>query len=157
MNVKRDNLLVIAGIVWIIAGINISFIGLNTYPGTFAFAWWIVGLLFLGTIIVVCLFHVMFGKMVQKHVRRIHAFQEERVSAFRFFDVKSYLIMAFMIALGVTLRVSGIVPDWFIAFFYTGLGSALIVAGAGFLLHRKHGFGWSFHGSRRGSRVSSQL
>ena len=29
---------------------------------------------------------------------------------------------------GIALRASGVVPEWFIAFFYTGLGAALAVA-----------------------------
>ena len=46
-----------------------------------------------------------------------------------FFDKKSYLLMVFMIGLGIALRSTGIAPDRFIAVFYTGLGSALTLAG----------------------------
>lgn len=149
MRVKRDNLLTIAGVVWLIAGANILIIGISAYLSVFALDWWAVGLAFLGTIVVMGGFHVMFGKLVKKHVARIRAFDEPRQNPLRFFDAKSYLIMAFMIAFGVTLRVSGIAPDWLIAFFYTGLGSSLAMAGVGFLLHRFKGPGWSAHGGRR--------
>ena len=37
--------------------------------------------------------------------------------------------MAFMMGGGIWLRSSGLVPDVFIAFFYTGLGCALALAG----------------------------
>ena len=43
---------------------------------------------------------------------------------------KDYL---FAVELGAGLRLSGIVPDWFIAFFYTGLGTALALTGILFL------------------------
>lgn len=43
--------------------------------------------------------------------------------------LKSYLIMAFMMGGGIWLRPSGLVPDTFIAVFYTGLGCALALAG----------------------------
>lgn len=43
--------------------------------------------------------------------------------------LKSYLIMAFMMGGGIWLRSSGLVPDTFIAVFYTGLGCALALAG----------------------------
>ena len=107
--------------------------------------WWAILLMFLGTFAVLGLFHVMFGKMVKKHTARIRNYEQKLQNPLRFFDLKSYLIMAFMIALGITLRVSGVVPNWFIAFFYTGLGSALVIAGLGFILHRIHGSQWSFH------------
>ncbi|MGN0677710.1 MAG: hypothetical protein ACI4K5_08180, partial [Ruminococcus sp.] len=38
-------------------------------------------------------------------------------------------IMAFMMGGGIWLRSSGLVPDVFIAVFYTGLGLALALAG----------------------------
>lgn len=149
MKVKRDNLLTIAGIVWMVAGANIFFIGVAAYPSIFVLEWWAIALLLLGTLATLSGFHIMFGKLVKKHVARIRALEGQRQNPLRFFDAKGYAIMAFMIALGITLRVSGIVPDWFIAFFYTGLGASLAVAGAGFLLHRFNGPGWSAHGSHR--------
>ena len=40
--------------------------------------------------------------------------------------------MAFMMTFGIGLRVSGLVPEVFIAVFYSGLGLSLIIAGLGF-------------------------
>ena len=42
--------------------------------------------------------------------------------------------MAVMMGGGIGLRMAGLVPDWFVAFFYTGLGLALAVAGVSFVL-----------------------
>ncbi len=42
--------------------------------------------------------------------------------------------MAIMMGGGIALRASGILPEWFIAFFYTGLGLALTVAGISFIV-----------------------
>lgn len=47
----------------------------------------------------------------------------------KFFDVKSFIIMAVMMTGGIWLRSSGVAPDRFIAFFYTGLGASLLLAG----------------------------
>ena len=148
MKVKRENLLVIAGVIWMIAGINILIIGLGTYAAVLDLAWWIIGLLAVGTVIVLGMFHTMFGKLVKKHVKRISSMEGERQNPLLFFDLKSYLIMAFMITFGVALRVSGVIPDWGIAFFYTGLGTALILAGVGFILYRINGSEWRFHRNR---------
>lgn len=50
-----------------------------------------------------------------------------------FFDLKSYLIMVFMMSMGIGLRASGKIPEFFIGFFYTGLGFALAFAGVIFI------------------------
>lgn len=52
----------------------------------------------------------------------------------RFFDRQAFIIMAIMMTVGISLRAFSLVPGWFIAFFYTGLGIALTGAGIGFLL-----------------------
>ena len=127
--VNKHTLILIAGIVWAIAGFNIVRIGLLAYQGNFT--WW-RGLL---SIAVYAAFQIfVFGKMVKKHTGRILQYKEERQNFFRFFDTKSYLIMAFMMTLGIGLRISGIVPNTFIAFFYTGLGASLLTAGVLFLI-----------------------
>ena len=129
LHVHKNTLILIAGIVWAIAGFNIVRIGLIAYQGNFN--WW-RGLL---SIAVYAAFQIfVFGKMVKKHTARILEYEEERQNFFRFFDTKSYLIMAFMMTLGIGLRVSGVVPNTFIAFFYTGLGASLLTAGVLFLI-----------------------
>ena len=129
LHVHKNTLILIAGIVWAIAGFNIVRIGLIAYQGNFT--WW-RGLLSVAVYAAFQLF--VFGKMVKKHTARILEYEEERQNFFRFFDTKSYLIMAFMMTLGIGLRVSGVVPNAFIAFFYTGLGASLLTAGVLFLI-----------------------
>lgn len=129
LTVKKNTLILIAGIVWAIAGINIVRIGLIAYQGNLT--WWRVLL----SAAVYTSFQVfVFGKMVTKHTERILVYPDERQNVFRFFDVRSYLIMAFMMTLGIGLRVSGVVPNGFIAYFYTGLGASLLTAGVLFLI-----------------------
>ena len=59
---------------------------------------------------------------------RISACEEALHLFLKFFDVKSF-IMAMMMTGGIWLRSSGVAPDRFIAFFYTGLGASLLLAG----------------------------
>ena len=59
---------------------------------------------------------------------RISAYEEELHFFLKFFDVKSF-IMAVMMTGRIWLRSSGVAPDRFIAFFYTGLGASLLLAG----------------------------
>jgi len=78
-----------------------------------------------------CVFGLLFYRMSIKHNKRILGYKHETKPVWHFFDLKSYLIMAFMMGGGIWLRSSGLVPAVFIAVFYTGLGCAL--AGAGIL------------------------
>ena len=129
LQVQKNSLILIAGIVWAIAGFNIVRIGLVAYQGNLT--WW-RGLLSVAVYAAFQLF--IFGKMVHKHTDRILHYEEERQNFFRFFDARSYLIMAFMMTLGIGLRVSGVVPNGFIAYFYTGLGLSLLTAGVLFVI-----------------------
>ncbi|MEG1516985.1 MAG: hypothetical protein RR955_00420 [Raoultibacter sp.] len=132
LKIPTDKLLLVAGIVWAIAGINIANIGLGAYVHDWNI--WVIVLL-VGTIVVYVLFHVfIFTKMVKKHTERIRGYKEDRTHIFKFFDKKGYIMMAIMMGGGIALRMSGLVPEWFIAFFYTGLGIALIVAGVSFII-----------------------
>ena len=129
LSVQKQTLILIAGIVWAIAGFNIVRIGLVAYQGNFT--WWRALL----SVAVYAVFQIfIFGKMVGKHTNRILQYEEERQNFFRFFDTKSYLIMVFMMMLGIGLRVSGVVPNGFIAYFYTGLGASLLTAGVLFIV-----------------------
>ena len=131
--IKTERLVVVAGIVWAIAGINIFKLGIDAYTST---EWQLpvfVALL-VGTIAVFTMFHLrVFNKMVGKHVNRIRSYPDAKTNVFKFFDAKGYLIMAVMMGGGISLRMSGLVPAWFIAFFYTGIGFALAIAGVSFL------------------------
>lgn len=51
---------------------------------------------------------------------------------YHFFDRKSYVIMVCMMAAGILIRKLQLVPEWSIAFFYSGLGLALFSCGVKF-------------------------
>lgn len=130
--VKKQNLLIIAALVWVAAGINILHIGLEAYAEGYATTLnevlsVAVGLVFwFGT----------FYKLTKKHTQRIASYEEQHQYFWHFFDLKSFIIMAIMMTGGIALRVSGVAPSVFIAIFYTGLGSALALAGILFARNR---------------------
>ena len=124
MKVKRNILLLLACLIWSAAGFNILRIGLMAYPAYRA------GINYLLSTLVFVVFQVfLFGKLVKKHTARIGAYEEEFHFFLKFFDKKSFAIMAVMMAGGIWLRSSGLAPERFIAFFYTGLGASLLLAG----------------------------
>lgn len=124
MKVKKNTLLLLACLVWSAAGFNILRIGLVSYQNYFTV---------LNCILSVLVFSVfqkfIFGRLVKKHTVRINSYTEERIFFLKFFDGKSFAIMAIMMSGGIGLRVSGLAPEQFIAVFYTGLGASLFLAG----------------------------
>lgn len=124
MKVRKNTLLLLACFVWAIAGINILRIGLMVYPDYIT----LINLII--SVLVFCVFqYFVFGRLVEKHTTRIAGYDEEYQFFFKFFDIKAFMIMAFMMSGGIYLRVSHLIPEWFIAIFYTGLGASLLLAG----------------------------
>lgn len=131
LKVKSEKLLIIAAVVWLLAGINILRLGVIAITETELVA----ALLAVGVVVTFLLFHMMFAKLVGKQSNRIRAYGNEPTCAFAFFDVKGYIMMAIMMGGGIALREFGIIPAWIVAFMYTGIGSALALAGIGYFIH----------------------
>lgn len=124
MKVKKNTLLLIACFVWTAAGFNILRIGIMAYSSYLSL---------LNIILSAAVFGIfqyfIFGRLVEKHTKRISDYEEEKHFFLKFFDLKSFIIMAFMMTGGIYLRTSGLGPERFIAVFYSGLGASLFLAG----------------------------
>ncbi len=132
--VSRKVLLFTAGAVWLLAGINILRIGIFSWISLIpsAGAGKII-LLALTCTLILTGFFFMFRKIVRKNTARIRGYGK-RTFILKFMDTRGWLMMAFMMTLGIVLRSSGLLPDEFFAFFYTGLGTSLSIAGILFLI-----------------------
>lgn len=128
MKVGKRSLVLISAIVWIMAGFNVLKIGIEAYQNYIS----VVNVI--GSIFVFMIFwNMIFKKMVDKNVVRIENMIGEKHNFWVFFDLKSFIIMAFMMTMGISLRVYNLVPEVFIAVFYSGLGTALGLAGVKYL------------------------
>lgn len=131
MNTKKRNLFLIAGILWLIAGTMIMKVGvpfLINDDKNFLFG-------LLGAIAIFLIFYIMiFSKYVNKHKNRILNDKREKMKIWEFFDKSSYILMIFMMSFGMALRFSGLLPNFFFEFFYSGLGLALSLSGISFLI-----------------------
>ena len=124
MKVKKHHLVFFACVVWMIAGFNVLKIGIESYNKYRTILNY--GL----TILVFLVFWFMvFYKLTVKHTTRIQGYEEEKQFFYKFFDLKSFFIMAFMISFGIIIRTFHLLPERFIAVFYTGIGAALFLAG----------------------------
>ena len=134
---KTKSLTSIAGIIWLIAGFNVCRIGVASWISLDATS----SVMVIGSIVTLILFSSMFVKMLFKNVQRIRTIDEGKRRVWHMMPLRSYLIMAFMIPFGVLLRRCPAIAPSFIASFYVGLGSALMLAGAiyisAFLCHKE--------------------
>lgn len=131
--VQNRTLLFIAGAVWILAGLNILRIGILTWMDSSTFFPFMIGE---AIVVFMLFFYFVFLKLYYKHSERIK--QKSDVNCpFSFFDARGWIMMIFMITLGVLIRRFHLLPSTFISVFYTGLSVALIITGILFLMRWK--------------------
>ncbi|MBQ7734831.1 MAG: hypothetical protein IJT61_02725, partial [Bacteroidales bacterium] len=87
--------------------------------------WWLV----LIAVAVSVAFSLMFNNFVKRYTRRILDFPKRKKSLFAFFDLHGYILIFFMMGLGISLKFIPGMPAEFFAGFYPGLGAALAIAG----------------------------
>jgi hypothetical protein len=122
LKIPTKMLILVAALVWFLAGAGVASVGVTASEAPWTLS--IAG----GALVVYALFLVMFLMISRKHIRRILGFDEKLTNLFKFFDAQSYILLAVMVVIGVAVRLSGLVPDFAIALFYTGLGFALVTA-----------------------------
>ncbi len=132
--VRKNKLFIISGLIWILAGSLVSRIGIKAFLSEYSLI-----ITFLAGVIYMLFHIVIFSKIIRKNEKRIMDNSLSHLPWHSFFDRKGYLTMAFFITFGTVLRKSNLIPQSFFAFFYTGLGLALITSGISFIyLSFKH-------------------
>ena len=130
---KRGYLYIIAAIVWGVPGVMLSLKGINAYAQQpLKDLWWLL----LITACVVVMFYVIFRSVVGKYSRHI-ASQPEPTTIWHTFPLRGWLLIVFMIMLGVVMKIAE-PPTQFIASFYSGLGPMLILSSIRFLSNMKN-------------------
>ena len=130
VTVPKNVLLLIAGVVWCVAGAMVCKIGL---PLLWAYEWTQPLLLLWAGIVFLLFYFLIFSRLVIKHTARIRQKAQIKLPFWQFFDTSSYVVMVIMMVGGLWLRLAHVVPEWMIAFFYSGLGLALFSCGVRFL------------------------
>ncbi|MDD3078605.1 MAG: hypothetical protein PHH37_05835 [Paludibacter sp.] len=78
-------------------------------------------------------YRFMFSKISAKHVKRIKSITHTSIPFYAFFNTKSYIMMFSMIGLGITLRLTGLVPIEYLSDFYVTMGTPLLISSFRFL------------------------
>ena len=123
--VNQKWLIIISGLLWSGVGIllNILAIGwLKAFNNIQIFTAVIIGLLAGLTIA-----RFGFENIANKNVNRILTYPKH-ACVFAFQEWKSYILIAFMMSMGIYLRTTGLVPKFILAPLYIGLGTALFIA-----------------------------
>jgi hypothetical protein len=128
--IPKNALILLAGLVWCVAGAMVSGIGLPLLLNLGLTRWILYPL---AGVVFLIFYFLIFSRLVVRHTERIRERPEPKLPFWNFFDTSSYVVMVIMMAGGMWLRLSHIVPNWMIAFFYSGLGVALFSCGVRFL------------------------
>ncbi|MBQ9439556.1 MAG: hypothetical protein IJU35_03050 [Paludibacteraceae bacterium] len=132
--VNREHLLLMQVLCWLGPGVKIFITGINalqqvnlTNPDR---VWW----LSITALAVAIVFSLMFNNFVKRYTERILNFKESKKSLFAFFDLHGYILIFFMMGLGISLKFIPFIPIEFFAGFYPGLGTALTIAGVRYFI-----------------------
>ena len=132
--VNKEHLLLMQVLCWLAPGIVVTRKGLlamltvnEMHPER---VWWLT----LIAVAVVAGFSLMFNNFIKRYTARILNFPERKKSLFAFLDLHGYILITFMMCLGIGLKyIPGLPPEFF-AGFYPGLGLALSIAGIRYLV-----------------------
>ena len=109
--VSPNTLLITAGTIWSLAGVNILRIGLTCWIDDGHY--WLFKVCE-ASLVFLLFFGIIFHRLYKKHTLRI----SQKIG---------------MIAMGIVIRTCHLLPDSFIAVFYTGLSLALLGTGLRFI------------------------
>lgn len=130
---KRCALYFVAAALWGIPGVIITVKGVNAYLSMpLRKLLWLMS----GTAVVLVCFFFMLRKAVGKYSALIAA-QPEKTSIWHTFPLRGWILILFMMCLGMSLKFIPWIPLEFTASFYSGLGPMLIFASYGFLRHKQ--------------------
>lgn len=122
--VEKSVLILLSGTVWIVVGVILL---------TLAYSWLAAIRLSMaseftafGCAAALLIHHFGFLKVVDKNLGRILP-MEGKQCAFSFMPWKSYVLVIFMVTMGIVLRHSSI-PKSYLAILYVGIGIALILS-----------------------------
>ena len=126
---RRAYSYVLAAVIWGIPGVNIAVKGIRTYMLVKPDAlWWLM----LITLIVAAFFFIIFRHVTRRYSERI-ASLPDTVMIWQIFPPKGWILLVFMMGLGITLKYIPAIPMSFTASFYSGLGPMLILAALRFV------------------------
>jgi hypothetical protein len=128
--VPKRTLLFVAAAVWTIAGSILLIRGFIVIPAYHH----IILESMIGLCCGVIFYLLMFLKVSKKHITRILNLTADKPCMFAFFDVRSYVLMFFMISAGITVRKFKLIDEEYIYTFFITMGIPLLLSAVRFLI-----------------------
>ncbi|MGD9898407.1 MAG: hypothetical protein AB7T22_04680 [Calditrichaceae bacterium] len=103
---------------------------LSSFAGRWLFAYSrfeIAESIFIGSILGMLIAFLGFKRVARKNIKRILNLRE-KTCPFAFQERKSYLLILFMMSLGIYLRQYSLIPKLYLSMMYIGIGSALFIS-----------------------------
>jgi len=122
-SVRNRYLLLISGLMWMGTGVMLNIFAYAWLAGTGGSSYTFV---ISGIVAGLIIHHFGFLRIVDKNLGRIKP-MSDRPCVFAFMSWKSYLLVAIMITLGITLRNSSVPRNW-LSIIYIAMGSALFLS-----------------------------
>lgn len=122
--VSKHWLLIVAGCMWTGVGILLSFLAVTWLAKTLLMKAILLGLL--GIVFSFAINRFQFTKLAMKNIKRILSLND-KACVFSFQAWTGYLIIAFMMSLGIYMRNSAI-PKPYLAVLYIAIGGSLLQA-----------------------------
>jgi drug/metabolite transporter (DMT)-like permease len=122
--VSKHWLFIIAGIMWSAVGLMLIWRAVGWYSAIEGD--WAIVMVLLGVALALAVYYFMFSKIARKNLKRLCQ-HPDKVCLFAFQSWQGYLIIVFMVSLGIGLRNSPFPKPW-LAVIYTGIGGGLFIA-----------------------------
>jgi len=123
--IPKRYLIFFAAVLWSFAGGMLLYRGISMIAPDLELLWMKIA----GSIIAGLIFFVsIFSNISLKHILRIVNLQPERPFIFSVFNLRSYFLMVIMICLGITLRMTEVIPLKYLSFFYIAMGIPLFLS-----------------------------
>jgi hypothetical protein len=128
--VDKRYLYMLAALIWGAPGISITIKGIGAYLDMpHAKLIWLLPI----TVVVTLFFFWIFRRISTHYIERI-SLLADRCRLYDTFPLKGWILILFMMGLGVALKLIPCVPKEFTASFYSGLGPMLVLVSLRFIV-----------------------
>lgn len=125
LRVPRQWLFFAMASFWMVASIRVFMVAWEGILSTKTPVIYFVIVSFVGSMIFT---RLVFLKVTAKYIYRIDTMEDEQPSIFRMFSPKSYLLIAFMISMGIVIKYFDLLPVNLLSMFLGALGLSLFTS-----------------------------
>ena len=133
MRLNKPYLYLTAALIWGIPGVIITIKGVMAYAKLPSIDWWMCAI----TLAVLTAFYLMFRRVVERYSAHIEKLAAP-CSIWDTFPLRGWVLILFMMGLGISLRHIPSISAAFYATFYSGLGPMLLLSSLRFLKKIQH-------------------